>query len=57
MERRIRAKLERLAVAYFSDRLAALVEPVYFIAFSLATFTEVAGAAWEARTSTAPQHC
>jgi Protein of unknown function (DUF998) len=41
-----------LAVAYFSDRLAALVEPVYFIAFSLATFTEVAGAAWEGRRST-----
>lgn len=34
-----------LAVAYFSDRLAALVEPLYFLAFSLAVFTEVAGAA------------
>ena len=40
-----------LAVAYFSDRLAALVEPVYFLAFSLAAFTEVAGAAWEARSA------
>ena len=30
-----------LAIAYFSDRYAALVEPVYFLAFSLAAFTEV----------------
>ena len=43
-----------LAVAYFSDRLAALVEPVFFLAFSLATFTEVAGAMWDARASPAP---
>jgi len=42
-----------LAVAYFSDRLAALVEPVFFLAFSLAAFTEVAGAMWAARTSPA----
>jgi hypothetical protein len=42
-----------LAVAYFSDRLAALIEPVYFLAFSLATFTEVAGAAWDARSDSA----
>jgi hypothetical protein len=34
-----------LAVAYFSDHLAALVEPVFFLAFSLAVFTEVVGAA------------
>jgi hypothetical protein len=36
-----------LAVAYFSDRLAALVEPVFFLAFSLAVLTEVVGAAQE----------
>jgi hypothetical protein len=34
-----------LAVTYFSDRLAALVEPVFFLAFSLAVLTEVIGAA------------
>jgi hypothetical protein len=31
-----------LAIAYFSDRYAALVEPAYFLAFSLAVLTEVA---------------
>jgi hypothetical protein len=31
-----------LAIAYFTDRYAAVVEPVYFLAFSLAAFTEVA---------------
>jgi len=31
-----------LAIAYFTDQYAALVEPVYFLAFSLAVFTEVA---------------
>ena len=40
-----------LAVAYFSDRLAALVEPMYFLAFSLAVLTEVAGAAHAAHTT------
>jgi hypothetical membrane protein len=43
-----------LAVAYFTDRLAALVEPVYFLAFSVAACTEVAGAAWESRSTAAP---
>src|SRR5262249_1327331 len=40
-----------LAVACFSDRLAALVEPMYFRAFSLAVLTEVAGAAHAAHTT------
>jgi hypothetical protein len=35
-----------LAVAYFSDHLAALIEPAFFLMFSAAVVTEVAGQPW-----------
>jgi hypothetical protein len=36
-----------LAIAYIGDRLGALVEPVFFVAFSAAMLTEIAAAAAE----------